>query len=109
MVKSASCDQALHDADLPGAEFSPAEQPIPATDGDRSHGALGGVVGQGQTRAFGSPKTPRTLSNGRKPANRYASSRRLRLSEVAIAKSCQIPRRHQSTETRMQKGVQPIS
>ena len=31
------------------------------------------------TRADESPKTPRTNSSGRKPANRYASRRRLRL------------------------------
>jgi hypothetical protein len=41
------------------------------------------------TRAFGSPNTPRTLLNGRKPGNAYASRRRLDLDEVAIATSCQ--------------------
>jgi hypothetical protein len=46
-------------------------------------------------RAFGSPKTPRTRSSGRKPANRYASRRRLRFFEVAIGKSCQISSTYQ--------------
>ena len=37
------------------------------------------------TRAFGSPKTPRTVGCGRKPENAYASSsRRRRLVGVAI-------------------------
>jgi hypothetical protein len=49
-------------------------------------------------RAFESPKTPRTNSCGRKPSNRYASRRRLCLGEVAIAKSCQFPKRRQSME-----------
>jgi hypothetical protein len=39
------------------------------------------------TRADESPKTPRTDSSGRKPANRYASSRRLCLGEIAIEKT----------------------
>jgi len=63
------------------------------------------------TRAFESPKTPRTDADGRKPANRYASRRRLRLRlrKVAIAKSCQFPQQCQTAETRIQKGVQTIS
>jgi hypothetical protein len=61
------------------------------------------------TRAFGSPKTPRTSSCGRKPANRYASRRRLRLREVAIAKSCQFPKRPQIAESRIQQGFQAHS
>jgi len=60
------------------------------------------------TRDFESPKTPRTNSSGRKPANRYASSRRLRLREVAIAKSCQFPQHRQTAETRIQQGLQEI-
>ncbi len=37
------------------------------------------------TRAFGSPKTPRTVGCGRKPGNAYAShSRRCRFAELAI-------------------------
>jgi len=37
------------------------------------------------TRAFGSPKTPRTVGSGRKPGNAYAShSRRCRFVEFAI-------------------------
>jgi hypothetical protein len=58
------------------------------------------------TRAFESPKTPRTDSSGRKPANRYASRRRLRLREVAIAKSCQFPQPYQTAETRIQQDIQ---
>jgi len=45
------------------------------------------------TRAFGSPKMPRTRSSGRKPANRYASRRRLHLFEIGIGKSCQFSTR----------------
>jgi hypothetical protein len=59
------------------------------------------------TRAFESPKTPRTPS-GRKPANWYASRRRLRLRKVAIAKSCQFPRHLQTVETRSRKALQAI-
>ncbi len=54
------------------------------------------------TRAHESPKTPRTNSSGRKPGNRYASNRRLRLCEAAIAKSCHISRACQTLETRVQ-------
>jgi hypothetical protein len=38
------------------------------------------------TRAFGSPKTPRTVGSGRKPGNAYASQsrRRRRFAEFAI-------------------------
>jgi hypothetical protein len=61
------------------------------------------------TRAFGSPKTPRTASCGRKPANRYASRRRLRSREVAIAKSCQFPKPPQTAESRIQQGFQALS
>jgi hypothetical protein len=39
------------------------------------------------TRAFGSPKTPRTVGSGRNPGNAYASqSRRDRFAVLAIAK-----------------------
>lgn len=31
LVESAGDDQALHDPDLPGTEFGPAEQPVAAT------------------------------------------------------------------------------
>src|ERR1700675_4391145 len=42
------------------------------------------------TRAFGSPKTPRTVGCGRKPGNAYAShSRRCRFAELAIWESSQ--------------------
>jgi hypothetical protein len=42
-------------------------------------------------RAFGSPKIPRTVGCGRKPANEYVSqSRRWRLDARAIRKSCQM-------------------
>ena len=42
------------------------------------------------TRAFGSPKTPRTVGSGRNPGNAYASqSRRGRFAELAIRKSSQ--------------------
>ena len=54
------------------------------------------------TRAIGSPKIPRTSSCGRKPANRYASRRRLCLRKVAIAKSYQFPQQYQPAETRIQ-------
>jgi hypothetical protein len=60
------------------------------------------------TRAFESPKTPRTNSSGRKPGNRYASSRRLRLREAAIAKSCQFPQHRQTAENRIQQDLQAI-
>jgi hypothetical protein len=53
--------------------------------------------------------TTRPASSGRKPGNRYASRRRLRLREVAIAKSCQFPRPHQASKTRILKGPQTIS
>ena len=57
------------------------------------------------TRAFESPKTPRTTSDGRKPANRYASRRRLYLGSLTIAKSCQFPKDRQSFETRFQTAM----
>ncbi len=60
------------------------------------------------TRADESPKMPRTNSNGRKPANRYTSRRRLRLRIVAIEKSCQFPQQCQSAETRIQQGFQTV-
>ena len=53
-------------------------------------------------RALGSPKMPRTVSCGLKPANRYASCRRLRLGNLAMAKSCQFPHRCQTAKTRFQ-------
>src|SRR5262245_40035669 len=44
------------------------------------------------TRAFGSPKMPRTLGCGRKPGKQYAShSRRRRFDGRAIQLECQIP------------------
>jgi hypothetical protein len=44
------------------------------------------------TRAFGSPKNPRTVGSGRKPGNEYVSqSRRRRFNARAIHHSCQIP------------------
>lgn len=56
------------------------------------------------TRADESPKIPRTSSSGRKPANRYASRRRLRLRIVAIAKSCQFLQGLQTLKTGFQQG-----
>jgi hypothetical protein len=61
------------------------------------------------TRAFESPKMPRTTSSGRKPVNRYASRRRLRLRKVAIAKSCQFPKLPQTSGSRIQQGFQALS
>ena len=58
------------------------------------------------TRACGSPKIPRTGSWGRKPGNRYASSRRFRRVEVGIGKSCQIWRPPQMRETQYRTGSQ---
>jgi fructose-1,6-bisphosphatase/inositol monophosphatase family enzyme len=49
-----------------------------------------------------------TPSSGRKPANRYASRRRLRLREEAIAKSCQFPQHYRTAGTRIQQGLQAI-
>src|SRR5258705_7916276 len=44
------------------------------------------------TRAFGSPKIPRTVGSGRKPRNEYVSqSRRLRFFARTIHYSCRIP------------------
>jgi hypothetical protein len=44
------------------------------------------------TRAFGSPKIPRTIGSARKPVNEYVSqSRRRRFDARAIQNSCQIP------------------
>lgn len=60
------------------------------------------------TRAAESPKTPRTSSRGRKPANRYASRRRLYLRRVAIAESCQFPRHCQSAKTSLQQGIPAV-
>ena len=64
-------------------------------------------------RAFGSPKMPRTCSSGRKPANRYASRRRLRFVEVGIGKSCQISatyqRRFRPAITDPRRYYDPIS
>src|SRR5271157_597899 len=45
-------------------------------------------------RAYGSPKTPRTCSTGRKPANRYASANRRRFVELATI----APHRHSNGE-----------
>ena len=62
--------------------------------------------------AFISPKMRallRAVADGRKPANQYASRRRLRLRKVAIAKSFQFPQQCQAAETRIQQGVQTIS
>jgi hypothetical protein len=59
-------------------------------------------------RAFESPKTPRTNSSGRKPANWYASRRHLRFCKVAIAKSFQFPRHLQTVETHSRKALQAI-
>jgi hypothetical protein len=44
------------------------------------------------TRAFGSPKMPRTVGSARKPGKEYVSqSRRRRFNACAIHHSCQIP------------------
>src|SRR5205085_12424974 len=43
------------------------------------------------TRAFGSPKIPRTVGSGRKPGNEYVShSRRLRFARPAIHLVCRL-------------------
>jgi len=43
------------------------------------------------TRAFGSPKMPRTVGSGRNPGKQYESqSRRHRLAVLAIHLGCQI-------------------
>ena len=60
------------------------------------------------TRAFGSPKTPRTVCSGRKPRNAYAShSRRFRLVEFAIQTSCQVSAALNMPETQYPCGFQP--
>ncbi|EKD31085.1 MAG: hypothetical protein ACD_77C00405G0001, partial [uncultured bacterium] len=61
------------------------------------------------TRALGSPKMPRIFSSGRKWANRYASSRRLRLGEMAIGKSSRFLQRVQTGFCQMPQGLQRIS
>jgi predicted dehydrogenase len=58
------------------------------------------------TRAFGSPKTPRTVGCGRKPGNAYAShSRRFRFAGVAIQTSCAISSSPQPLETKRRRGL----
>ena len=71
-----------------------ASQPRTAVVPARVHATTGptGVFFERRTRvmtrAFGSPKTPRTVCSGRKPWNAYAShSRRFRLIEFAIQTS----------------------
>ncbi len=50
-------------------------------------------------RAFGSPKTPRTLRRARNPGKEYASvRRRARLRFLAIAKACQVFASYQDPE-----------
>src|SRR5882724_4532231 len=56
------------------------------------------------TRAVGSPKTPWSGSSGRKPINRYASSRRFCFAEVAMNTSCQIRRPYEMPETQCWRG-----
>lgn len=61
------------------------------------------------TRAFGSPKTPRRRACGRKPGNRYVSSRPLDLVEVGIEQSCQISVSRQTRQTQYRCGFQPCT
>ncbi len=57
------------------------------------------------TRAFGSPKMPRTVCCGRTPGNVYAShSRRCRLLEFAIPRSCQNSAPKETPETQCSCG-----
>jgi hypothetical protein len=52
------------------------------------------------TRAFGSPKMPRTVGSGRKPGKQYASqSRRGRFAVLVIHLGCQIEA-HTETQKR---------
>ena len=60
------------------------------------------------TRAFGSPKTLWSGSSGRKPINRYASSRRFCFAEVAMETSCQIRSPYKIHETHCWRGF-PVS
>ena len=59
------------------------------------------------TRACESPNTPRSVATGRKPGNRYASSRRLDFFGVDMDKSCQISSPVQTHETQSWRGFQP--
>jgi hypothetical protein len=61
------------------------------------------------TRANASPNTPHTDSCGRKPSNRYASSKRFRFVEVGIGNSCQIRSLREMPETQYQCGSQTDS
>jgi hypothetical protein len=56
---------------------------LPAAPADRFFARRASVM----MRAFGSPKTPRTVGRGRKPGKVYVSQRRrCRFDELAIAK-----------------------
>ncbi len=74
----------------------PSRRAVVPTTARLSAGAAAGFFPRRMsviTRTRGSPKTPRTVACGRNPENAYAStSRRVRLREVAIRPSCQIPR-----------------
>ena len=73
-----------HAADLP---VVPAHLDVTATAAGRFFERRLSVI----TRAFGSPKMPRTVGCGRKPGNEYAShSRRLRFAVRAIQHSWSI-------------------
>jgi hypothetical protein len=61
----------------------PTRMNPPAAPADRFFARRASVM----MRAFGSPKTPRTVGRGRKPGNVYVSqSRRCRFDELAIEK-----------------------
>jgi len=59
------------------------------------------------TRAFGSPKTPRTVGRGQKPGKAYAShSRRFRFVEVAMPTWSQFPVPLNMTESQQPRRFQ---
>src|SRR5262245_7940726 len=82
---SVAAGKIAHTADL---SVVPAHLDVTATATSRFFERRLSVI----TRAFGSPKMPRTVGCGRKPGNQYASqSRRLRFAVIAIQHSCWIP------------------
>ena len=75
-------------ANLSRASVVPAQVCSTATATERFFERRSRVM----TRAFGSPKTPRTVGCGRKPGKIYAShSRRIRFAEVAMQTCSQFP------------------
>ena len=59
-----------------------------------------------RTRAFGSPKTPRTVARGRNPGKRYASASRR---NVRIRQSCHIFSEGKTHKTLIQQRVRAFS